>query len=131
MKPVRPNHALHPTPPSASCWQSAPAVGGVGELGSLGGKPSLRFMSKEPDQSDVNAALADFCLSLDCRLMALEILCAERFYQNEEQKEAFHADVSAKYEIFYQARLKQGEKIEPMTISKIRALTEKTKETGG
>ena len=63
--------------------------------------------------------------------MALEILFAERFYQNEEQKEAFHADVSAKYEIFYQARLKQGEKIEPMTISKIRALTEKTKETGG
>ena len=102
----------------------------VAELGSLGGKPSLRFMSKEPDQSDVNAALADFCLRLDCRLMALEILFAERFYQNEEQKEAFHADVSAKYEIFYQARLKQGEKIEPMTISKICALTEKTKETG-
>ena len=41
-----PNHALHPTPPSASCWQSAPAVGGVGELGSLGGTtrmPSLTF----------------------------------------------------------------------------------------
>ena len=89
-------------------------------------------MPKGPKQSDVNAALADFCLRLDCRLIALEVLFAERFYsQNAEQREAFHADVSAKYEVFYQARLKQGEKIEPMTIAKIRALTEKTKEIGG
>ena len=84
-------------------------------------------MEKEPDQSAVNLAFADFLLRLECRLMALEVLFAERFYNNTEQREAFHADVWLKYQAFYEARLKQGEKIEPLTIAKMRALLPKLK----
>ncbi len=60
--------------------------------------------------------------------MALETLFAERFYQNKEQREAFHEDVSAKFNFFYEARLKQAEKIGPDTVARMRGRNKKSKE---
>jgi hypothetical protein len=84
-------------------------------------------MPKQADESDLYLALADYCLRIDCRLMALEVLFAETFYKNSEQREAFHADVTAMFQLFYEARLKQGEAMEPLTVKRLRALARKRK----
>jgi hypothetical protein len=70
----------------------------------------------------------DLLLRLDCRLAALEIALADRFHdQNEEQREAFHEEVTRIFQRCYEIRLKQAEKIEPLTVKQMRALVQKPK----
>jgi len=85
-------------------------------------------MAGQPDQSEVNTAFLGFLARLDMRLLALEATVADTLYKkNKEQKEAFHADVRRRFELFYDERMKQSAVTEPKLVAKIRAQKRKSK----
>jgi len=85
-------------------------------------------VTTEPDQSDVNHSFAEFLLRLDTRLIALELVVAHKLHKNPEQREAFHREIIRKFDVFYEMRLKESAKNEPLGVVKIRAFSPNAKD---
>jgi len=76
-------------------------------------------MNDEPTQTEINEKLLGYILRNDARIIGLIMSISDALGHDEQQKEAFKADVETNFKIVYQTMLEMSEDIDPALSARL------------